>query len=203
MEPTTTTTTRDSSSGPNGWNVYTDIDVMARVFGLCTPSHKLAIFDFETALVHTKSGNLFPTDGKDWILSNDGIPDALRKLVDHRFVIFTNHFATVHEELYSLSSVTARIEGLVKLIGIPCVAVISMAPNKYSKPSLDLLNLFSRLFNANAPLLRTPSLVVAHKWVDAPIDVQFANAAGFTFCSIGTFCGWPSNPILKCLINKD
>jgi DNA 3'-phosphatase len=191
-------------STTTGWNVYTDIDVMTYEFGHCNPSNRLVVFDFESALVRTKSGHRYPVDGNDWILANEGIPDSLSKLVtekNHRFVILSNQFGA-NCGLYTLSSIKGRVEGLVKRIGIPCVAMISLSPNQYSKPSLELLSLFSVVFNSNIELQRLPSLVVAHRHANGGTDVNFASAAGFTFCSTGHFCGWSTNPVLKSLMNK-
>ncbi len=102
-------------------------------------SDKLALFDMDGTLIHTKSGKTNPINWEDWILWNPKVPQKLKeeKAKGYRIVIVSN------QKGISLGHTTAqelrkKVEALSKVFGVEMSCFMATDDDQYRKPNLGI-----------------------------------------------------------------
>lgn len=101
---------------------------------------RVAAFDFDGCLANTTP--LGGNDPKAWKMQFPQVPDVLRELhaQKYRIVIVTNEsIDRLKKEEPRLNVVlkkTGRLDGFMKEVGVPCLALIAFAKDKYRKPDV-------------------------------------------------------------------
>lgn len=100
---------------------------------------RVAAFDFDGCLADTPLGGIDP---KAWKMQFQQVPDVLRELhkLKYRIVIVTNEsMDRLKKEEARRNGVlkkTGRLDGFMQEVGVPCLALIAFAKDKYRKPEV-------------------------------------------------------------------
>lgn len=94
---------------------------------------KLAFFDMDNTIISTISGRKFPKDEFDWKWLFECVPDKLRWLWKHRYVVgvFTNQ---AKNDSSHAATITRKIEAIIDALGIPIQFYMATTNDTYRKP---------------------------------------------------------------------
>ncbi len=102
---------------------------------------KAISFDFDSTIIKTKSGNVFPKDENDWKYINDNIFSILKKLSsEYNIVIFSNQLNLKDSEKFN-----QKLNNVFK--DIPFVAYVSIDNDIFRKPRMGLYEQFKKDYN--------------------------------------------------------
>ncbi|GAM17837.1 hypothetical protein SAMD00019534_010120 [Acytostelium subglobosum LB1] len=102
---------------------------------------KVAAFDMDDTMIHTKSGAKFAKDRRDWVWWDDSVPIEMKRLHDdgYQVIVITNQGGVGIKSKFDkgkFNSVSGKIQDLCKEIGIPCIAIMACDLNgEWRKPN--------------------------------------------------------------------
>jgi len=106
---------------------------------------KVACFDLDKTLVHTKGSCPFPRRPDDWVFFNDRVKAKLHELHDQKFklVVFSNQ-AGIQTRLDGVlaTRLKSRIDQILRAINLPVDVFLATSKDRYRKPETGMWEFF-------------------------------------------------------------
>jgi bifunctional polynucleotide phosphatase/kinase len=96
---------------------------------------KVAAFDLDGTLIHTKSGKRFARDSDDWKLFHSKVLERLQELhaEGYTLAIISNQLG-IGKGKANASEIQCKIDAIVKHIGLPMIAILATEDDHMRKP---------------------------------------------------------------------
>ena len=193
---------------PEGWDVLGDADgcpegsVIAFRGSANEGCAKIAAFDFDGTLVHTKGDLPYPKDENDWRVYNNSSKEKIHELIadGYRIVIFTNQGAIKKAVNGRMAEkVTHRINNALKhydLLDKGVCVLCACQSDQYRKPETGMFTLFEKHLNHGVQVDRDSSTFVGDADGSNPAlgdtDRAFGDSLCLPFQSAEEFFGPPT-----------
>ncbi|KAG9391402.1 Polynucleotide kinase 3 phosphatase [Carpediemonas membranifera] len=110
-------------------------------------SVKIAAFDLDGTLIHTRSKSAFAKDSQDWEPFSDEVKPKLKALHDEGYVIviFTNQKGLTSTRFpISVADFKTKMRSIVSLFDVPIAVYAAMERDRYRKPNTGMFRMLKR-----------------------------------------------------------
>jgi bifunctional polynucleotide phosphatase/kinase len=104
---------------------------------------KIASFDLDDTLIHTKSKKKFAIDGLDWKFAFSNLPDKIKELHNDGYsIIVISNQAGIASGKTPGDEWTKKLDSISEILGIEMKVFCSISKNKYRKPHTSFFDEF-------------------------------------------------------------